>query len=47
MLDTLYNIPEDRALARIPDLQGLGGSSSMNATRQQQPGTDGTPLKAK
>jgi hypothetical protein len=35
MLDTLYNIPEDRALARIPDLQGLGGSSRNKATRQR------------
>jgi uncharacterized membrane protein len=27
MLEALYALPEDRALARIPDSQGLGGSS--------------------
>ena len=27
MVDALYALPEDRALARIPDSQGLGGSS--------------------
>jgi uncharacterized membrane protein len=27
MVEELYAIPEDRALARIPDSQGLGGSS--------------------
>jgi hypothetical protein len=27
MLDALYSLPEDLALARIPDSQGLGGSS--------------------
>jgi hypothetical protein len=26
-IDTLYSLPEDRALARIPDPQGLGGST--------------------
>ena len=28
MLDTLYVVPEDLALARMPDSQGIGGSSS-------------------
>jgi uncharacterized membrane protein len=46
LLDTLYSIPEDRALARIPDLQGLGGSTSTRATRQREPVTGGTPFKA-
>jgi hypothetical protein len=27
MIETLYPLAEDRALARIPDSQGLGGSS--------------------
>ena len=26
-IEPLYSIPEDRELARIPDTQGLGGSS--------------------
>lgn len=29
-LETLYPIPEDLALARIPDAQGLGGSPAAN-----------------
>ena len=28
MLDTLFVVPEDLALARVPDSQGIGGSSS-------------------
>ena len=31
MLEKLYVLPEDLALARIPDSQGLGGSSSTAA----------------
>jgi uncharacterized membrane protein len=27
MIESLYPIPDDRALARVPDSQGLGGSS--------------------
>jgi uncharacterized membrane protein len=34
MLDTLYSIPEDRALARMPDMQGLGGSSGTGRARR-------------
>ena len=29
MVEDLYRLPEDLALARIPDAQGLGGSSAM------------------
>jgi len=29
MLEKLYVLPQDLALARIPDPQGLGGSSGM------------------
>jgi uncharacterized membrane protein len=31
MLEKLYTLPEDLALARVPDSQGLGGSSDPNA----------------
>jgi uncharacterized membrane protein len=31
-LETLYPFPEDLALARIPDTQGLGGSSETELT---------------
>jgi uncharacterized membrane protein len=31
MLEKLYVLPEDLALARIPDSQGLGGASGMKA----------------
>jgi hypothetical protein len=31
MLEKLYLFPEDLALARIPDSQGLGGSTGTNA----------------
>ncbi|MDR3405958.1 MAG: DUF2254 domain-containing protein [Chthoniobacter sp.] len=33
MLEKLYLMPEDLALARIPDSQGLGGSTETGATR--------------
>ena len=33
MLETLYALPEDLALARIPDSQGLGGSADTTAVR--------------
>jgi len=33
MLEKLYLLPEDLALARIPDSQGLGGSSDINAPK--------------
>jgi hypothetical protein len=29
MLEKLYTLPEDLALARIPDSQGLGGSTEV------------------
>jgi len=32
-IDTSYAYPEDRALARIPDSQGLGGSLRPNRSR--------------
>jgi len=32
-LEQLYSIPDDLALARVPDSQGLGGSSSSRAPR--------------
>jgi len=35
MLEALYSLPDDLALARIPDSQGLGGSS--RATTAKQP----------
>ena len=31
VIETSYSLPEDRALARIPDSQGLGGSSGARA----------------
>jgi hypothetical protein len=31
MIETLYVLPEDLALARIPDSQGLGGASGRRA----------------
>ena len=34
MLEKLYLLPEDLALARIPDSQGLGGSSAGNGLMQ-------------
>ncbi len=34
MLEKLYLLPEDLALARIPDSQGLGGSSGLNAPKR-------------
>jgi uncharacterized membrane protein len=34
MLETLYSLPEDLALARIPDSQGLGGSSGARAAER-------------
>jgi hypothetical protein len=33
MIEKLYVLPEDLALARIPDSQGLGGSSAATAPR--------------
>ncbi len=33
MLEKLYLLPEDLALARVPDSQGLGGSSDMKAPK--------------
>jgi uncharacterized membrane protein len=33
MLEKLYLLPEDLALARIPDSQGLGGSSDLSAPK--------------
>ena len=33
MIETLYVLPEDLALARIPDSQGLGGSTDTNAPK--------------
>ncbi len=35
MLETLYALPEDVALARVPDSQGLGGSSSAASTAKR------------
>jgi uncharacterized membrane protein len=32
-IETLYDLPEDRALARIPDPQGLGGSTDTTAPK--------------
>jgi uncharacterized membrane protein len=32
-LEKLYSLPEDLALARVPDSQGLGGSTDMTAPR--------------
>ena len=32
MLESLYAVPEDLALARLPDLQGLGGSSGARSS---------------
>ncbi len=32
-LDKLYVLPEDLALARIPDAQGLGGSTEATAPK--------------
>jgi hypothetical protein len=34
MLETLYSLPDDLALARIPDSQGLGGSSRARPASQ-------------
>ena len=31
VIEPLYPLPEDLALARIPDLQGMGGSSAARA----------------
>jgi hypothetical protein len=33
MVETAYALPEDRDLARIPDSQGLGGSSLSKRAR--------------
>jgi hypothetical protein len=35
LVDALCSIPEDRALARNSDLQGLGGSSGARTARQR------------
>ena len=34
MLDTLYPLAEERDLARVPDVQGLGGSSTPRGARR-------------
>jgi hypothetical protein len=34
MLEGLYSLPDDLALARIPDPQGLGGSSRARPASQ-------------
>jgi hypothetical protein len=33
MIEKLYLLPEDLALARIPDSQGLGGSTRMSLAK--------------
>jgi hypothetical protein len=43
VLDTLYSLAEDRALARIADMQGLGGSSGRSVPSAPPPPTRAHP----